>query len=63
VFVPWSLYQAYGDIRILDEQYESRQKWVSYMETRTARFGDSHVWNGDYHFGDWLAYATINRSD
>jgi alpha-L-rhamnosidase len=63
VFVPWSLYQTYGDIRILDEQYESMQKWVSYMKTRAARFGDPHVWNGDYHFGDWLAYATINRSD
>lgn len=63
VFVPWSLYQAYGDIRILDEQYESMQKWISYMGTRAARFGDPHVWSGDFHFGDWLAYATINRSD
>ncbi len=63
VFVPWSLYQAYGDTRILEMQYESMKKWISYMGTRAARFGDPHVWNGDYHFGDWLAYATIYRSD
>jgi len=31
------------------------KKWVSYM---TARAGEKHLWTGDYHFGDWLAFAT-----
>src|SRR6185295_18697584 len=26
------------------------------------RAGDDYIWDGDFHFGDWLAFAT-NRSD
>jgi len=33
--------------------------WVDYM---TGRAGDDYLWTGDYHFGDWLAFAT-NSSD
>jgi len=28
----------------------------------SSRAGDDHIWSGDFHFGDWLAYAT-NHSD
>jgi alpha-L-rhamnosidase len=33
--------------------------WVDYM---AGRAGDSHFWNNDFTFGDWLAFATT-RSD
>ena len=29
-------------------------KWVEYERTRA---GDDLIWDGDFHFGDWLAYA------
>jgi len=59
IIVPWTMYLAYGDQRILENQYASMKAWVGYM---TARAGDDHLWTGDAHFGDWLAFAT-NRSD
>ena len=36
VIVPWELYLAYGDIRILEENYEMMQQWIAYqsMESR-----------------------------
>src|SRR3989442_970644 len=30
-------------------------KWVEYMRKRA---GDDYIWDGDFHFGDWLAFAT-----
>jgi alpha-L-rhamnosidase len=34
-------------------------KWVEYQRRRA---GDDYIWDGDQHFGDWLAFATT-RSD
>jgi len=57
VVVPWTMYQAFGDKRILEEQYPSMKGWVEYMR-RAA--GDSHLWKSGFSFGDWLAFATTN---
>jgi alpha-L-rhamnosidase len=59
VVIPWTLYLTYGDTRILETQYESMQAWIGYMEDRA---GGDLIWDGDFHFGDWLAYNT-ERSD
>jgi alpha-L-rhamnosidase len=59
VIIPWTVYLSYGDKRILEEQYASMAKWVAYVEQRA---GDDYIWDGDRHFGDWLAFATT-RSD
>ena len=59
VIVPWNTYLAYGDKRILEVQYASMKGWVEYMRNRA---GDDHLWTGDDHYGDWLAFATT-RSD
>jgi len=59
IIVPWTNYLSYGDRRILDDQYSSMKKWVEFMRKRA---GDSYLWTGDQHFGDWLAFATT-RSD
>ncbi len=59
VVIPWTLYLAYGDTRILETQYESMKAWIGYMQSRA---GDDLIWDGDFHFGDWLAYST-DRSD
>jgi alpha-L-rhamnosidase len=55
VIIPWTVYLSYGDKRVLEEQYDSMSKWVEYMRKRA---GDDYIWDGDYHFGDWLAFAT-----
>ena len=57
VIVPWNVYLAYGDKRILETQYPSMKAWVGYM---TSRAQADHLWIGDSHFGDWLAFATTH---
>jgi len=59
IIVPWTVYQVYGDKRILAEQYSSMKAWVEYMHTRA---GEKNLWLGDDHFGDWLAFASNSSS-
>ncbi len=51
VICPWTLYQVYGDTRILAEQYDSMKAWVAYIR---ASGEDEYLWNSGFHFGDWL---------
>jgi alpha-L-rhamnosidase len=51
VFVPWVLYQRYGDAGILATQYESMCAWVD-LVTNIA--GEKRLWNKGFQFGDWL---------
>ena len=53
--VPWNMYLAYGDTRVLERQYPSMKAWVEYQRREA---GDSHLWRSGFHFGDWLAFAT-----
>jgi alpha-L-rhamnosidase len=53
--IPWEMYRSYGDKRVLESQYDSMVRWVGYQKTRA---GDDYVWDGDFHFGDWLAFAS-----
>jgi len=52
VIIPWAMYELYGDLRILEEQYESMKDWVDYI---TSRCGNNNLWQKDYQYGDWLA--------
>ena len=58
VIIPWAMYLSYGDRRVLEEQYDSMARWVEFERKRA---GDDFVWTGDFHFGDWLAYAAPSR--
>ncbi|MGC3946299.1 MAG: glycoside hydrolase family 78 protein [Chryseolinea sp.] len=57
--IPWNLYRAYGDQRILEQQYESMKKWVGYMDKSSMQ----GLWNTGFHFGDWLFYRPFDDND
>ena len=46
VICPWTIYQTYGDLSVLREQFQSMKRWVDYI----SRDG----WEEHFHFGDWL---------
>lgn len=57
--IPWDMYVAYGDKRLLEVQYESMKKWVGFIST-TAK---NNLWNTGFHFGDWLFYRPDDDND
>jgi alpha-L-rhamnosidase len=57
--IPWNMYLAYGDLRMLEQQYPSMQKWVDYEQ---ARAGADNIWDGDFQFGDWLDFFSTAKN-
>lgn len=57
--VPWNMYLAYGDKRILEDQYTSMKAWVDYMKGQSV----NDLWNKGFHFGDWLFYSLGDDPD
>ena len=57
--IPWNMYLAYGDKKILENQYESMKGWVGFMEKNS----NAYLWNKGFHFGDWLFYRPFDDND
>ena len=65
--VPWVLYQQYGDISFLTDNYDAMKKWIGYVEKEASegRTDDyekmplsqqerqPYLWNTGFHYGDW----------
>jgi alpha-L-rhamnosidase len=58
--IPWVIYQTYGDVRILEEQYESMKGWVDFI---TSRCGSNGLWQSGFQYGDWLALDKEESAD
>ncbi len=50
--VPWTLYQHYGDPRVLADSYDSMVRWIDYL-----RANSSGLIRPAAGYGDWLATA------
>jgi len=51
VIVPWVLYQRFGDLAVLDEQFDSMRAWV---DLEAERAGEGLLWDTGMQLGDWL---------
>jgi len=57
--IPWNIYLAYGDKKVLEQQYSSMKAWVEYMNKKSKNY----LWNTGFHFGDWLFYRPFDDND
>jgi alpha-L-rhamnosidase len=65
IICPWTIYLCYGDKLILEEHYDSMQKYLGFMENhRSKNLIRSHPeiddWGG---FGDWLALDGSGKTE
>jgi alpha-L-rhamnosidase len=51
VWVPWALWQAFGDLQVLSDQYDSMTAHVRRVESLLSPTG---LWDTGFQFGDWL---------
>lgn len=73
LLVPRAVYNAYGDKRILEENYDAMKKWLTYIQGRAENVHpkgyesyseerkerDKYLWSTDFHFGDWLVPSMV----
>jgi alpha-L-rhamnosidase len=56
VICPWTIYQCYGDVRLLESRYESMQRFIEFLSQTSQNglrcYAGYKGWHG---FGDWLA--------
>lgn len=52
--VPWTMYQVYGDKKVLEDMYPSMQRWIKYVQANSR----NGLWVSNAHFGDWLSYKS-----
>ncbi|HRG24870.1 MAG TPA: family 78 glycoside hydrolase catalytic domain [Chitinophagaceae bacterium] len=57
--IPWNMYLAYGDKKILEDQYASMKAWQGFMEKNSK----DDLWATGFHFGDWLFYRPFDDND
>lgn len=52
VICPWEIYRAYGNKKVLEDNYECMRRWIEYMHSQGE---EEYLWLGGDHYGDWLA--------
>ncbi|MBS0010267.1 MAG: family 78 glycoside hydrolase catalytic domain [Bacteroidales bacterium] len=51
--IPWNIYLAYGDKKVLEDQYTGMKAWVDFL----VNISNDLLRNNGFHFGDWLFYS------
>ncbi len=51
IWVPWALWQAYGDRGVLETQFASM---TAHLERIQEKLSPNGLWNQGFQFGDWL---------
>lgn len=70
VLVPWALYQAYGDVSILEENYGMMCRWLKFCAARAAETRPQNLENPwkeylvdqGFHFGEWCEPDVSNMT-
>ena len=58
VICPWTIYQVYGDKRVLEVHYESMKKWIAYLKKNSK-----DLLRPAYGYGDWVSIASSTPKD
>lgn len=58
--IPWEVYLAYGDKKMLAEHFPMMKKWVEYIRHAGTK---EYLWVDRWHYGDWLAMDSVVGGD
>jgi alpha-L-rhamnosidase len=61
ILVPWSLYQCYGDERLLERHYDAMRRWIEYVRSANPDLVRRNLLNNNY--GDWVAVGSSTSKE
>lgn len=59
--VPWTMYEMYGDLRLLEQNIDSMIRWVDWCKANSNGLIRDHARGNDY--GDWLSIGADTPKD
>ena len=59
VIVPWTVWKQFGDKAIVDESWESMEKYMAYVNKTKYDHETLRAENGNYQWADWLSYEPL----
>lgn len=54
IIVPMAMYRKYGDVRILEENYEMMKNWYAFLESRA----ENNAIQSGIDYGEWCEPGT-----
>lgn len=62
VIVPWTIWKQFADTQIVDESWDSMEKFMDHMAEVKYDHNALAKENGNYQWGDWLSYEPLESS-
>ena len=59
VIVPWTVWKQFGDTKIVDECWESMEKFMNHVNETKYDHNALKDENGNYQWADWLSYEAL----
>lgn len=59
IILPWNVYLMYGDKSIIEENYESMERYMDWLATQSE--GQYQFVGSDTRYGDWLAFEETDK--
>lgn len=77
MIIPWFLYQYYGKIEVLVDNFDMIHRWMDYVENQARTSHpkaagvyspeelerQQYLWNTEFHFGDWLYPSAVKEAE
>ena len=59
IIVPWTVWKQYGDASIVDESWDSMEKFMAHVNEGKYSHEFMKAENGNYNWADWLSYEAL----
>lgn len=59
VVVPWVVFKQYGDLKIIDENWDAMEKFMNHIYDTKYDHRALSGENGNYQWADWLSYEPL----
>ena len=59
IIVPWTVWKQFGDNTIVDESWESMEKFMNHVNETKYEHTVMTSENGNYQWADWLSYEAL----
>ena len=59
IIVPWTVWKQFGDKRIIEENWEAMERYMTHLDRTNADHKTLSEENGNYQWADWLSYEPL----